>query len=301
MAYPIKLDEIAATTVQLPPVVPGSLKIELLADSTEAEVLDFLGARPLHTVVMTGFIRDNGLDSPFNRGAFYACRNPQGQLEGVALIGHVILVEVRTVAALKAFALLAQSYPRAHMTMGEQEKVACFWSYYAEGGLLPRRLCRELLFEQSWPVESHAFVDGLRQATLNDLHLVMPVHAQMAFTESGINPLEVDAYGFRLRLARRIEQGRVWVWVENDSLIFKADIVSDTPEVNYLEGVYVNPTARGNGYGLRCMSQLSRILLTRTKALCLLVNEDNQEALSLFYRAGYKVRNYYDTIFLQQR
>jgi ribosomal protein S18 acetylase RimI-like enzyme len=301
MAYPIKLDEIAAGTMQLPPVVLGSLKIELLADSAEAEVLDFLGVRAIHTVVMTGFIRDNGLDSPFNRGAFYACRNPRGQLEGVALIGHVILVEVRTVAALKAFALLAQNYPSAHMTMGEQERVACFWSYYAEGGLPPRRLCRELLFEQSWSVESHEFVKGLRRATLNDLHLVMPVHAQMAFAESGINPLESDAYGFRLRLARRIEQGRVWVWVEDDSLIFKADIVSDTPEVNYLEGVYVNPTMRGKGYGLRCMSQLSRILLGRTKSLCLLVNEENQEAQSLFYRAGYKVRSYYDTIFLQQR
>jgi ribosomal protein S18 acetylase RimI-like enzyme len=301
MAYPIKLDDVAARMMRLPSVAPGSLKVELLADSAEAEVLAFLGARPIHTVVMAGFIRDNGLDSPFNRGEFYACRNAAGELEGVALIGHVILVEVRSVAALKAFALLAQKYPRVHMTMGEQERVACFWSYYAEGGLPPRRLCRELLFEQSWPIESHQLIQGLRQATLNDLHLVMPVHARMAFDESGVNPLETDAYGFRLRLARRIEQGRVWVLVRNDSLTFKADIVSDTPDVNYLEGVYVNAAERGKGYGLRCMSQLSRILLARTKALCLLVNEENQEALNLFYRAGYKVRSYYDTIFLQQR
>jgi uncharacterized protein len=300
MAYPTKLDETAANPALLPPMMTDSLTVELLADSAEAEALNFLGARPIHTVVMAGFIRDNGLDSPFNRGAFYGCRNSRGQLEGVALIGHVILVEARTVGALKAFASLAQHCTRAHMTMGEQEKVACFWSYYAEGGLQPRRLCRELLFEQRWLAESHARVDGLRPATLNDLPLVMPAHAAMAHAESGIDPLEVDPYGFRLRLARRIEQGRVWVWIENASLIFKADIISDTPEVNYLEGVYVNPAERGKGYGLRCMTQLSRTLLASTRALCLLVNEENHEALSLFYRAGYKLRSYYDTIFLQQ-
>jgi uncharacterized protein len=302
MAYPIKLDDMAANPTYLPSLMSDSVTVELLADEAEAEVLDFLGARPLHTVVMAGFIRDNGMESPFNRGSFYGSRNSRGHLEGVSLIGHVILVEARTVSALKAFAYLAQGCPRARMTMGEQERVACFWSYYAEGGLQPRRHCRELLFEQRWLAEeSHASVPGLRRATLDNLHLVMPAHAEMAHAESGINPLEVDPAGFRMRLARRIEQGRVWVWIEQGRLIFKADVISETPEVNYLEGVYIDPAERGKGYGLRCMKQLSRTLLARTKALCLLVNEDNQEAISLFYRAGYKVSSYYDTIFLQQR
>lgn len=301
MAWPAKLDETAAYAMPLASMKLKSSRVELLTDTAEAEVLDFLGTRPIHTVVMTGFIRDNGLESPFNRGAFYGCRNAAGQLEGVALIGHVILVEVRSITALKAFARLAQCYSRAHMTMGEQERVASFWSYYADGGLAPRRLCRELLFELHWIEGGYQVVDGLRHATLDDLPLVMPVHAEMAQAESGVNPLDVDPSGFRLRLARRIEQGRVWVWVEDGRLIFKADVISDTPEVNYLEGIYVQPAERDRGYGLRCISHLSRALLARTKALCLLVNEENQEAIGLFYKAGYKVSSYYDTIFLQQR
>src|ERR671939_990672 len=108
MAYPAKLNRIAASTMQLPAATYPHLKMEMLTDEHEAEALSFLCARPVHTVVMTGFIRDNGLESPFNRGTFYGCRNAAGQLEGVALIGHVILVEARTVAALKAFARLAQ-------------------------------------------------------------------------------------------------------------------------------------------------------------------------------------------------
>jgi len=69
------------------------------------------------------------------------------------------------------------------------------------------------------------------------------------------------------------------VWVENGSLIFTAEIISDTEEVIYLEGVWVNPSARGQGLGLLCMSELARHCLLRTKSLCLLVNEKNAEAL----------------------
>ena len=88
--------------------------------------------------------------------------------------------------------------------------------------------------------------------------------------------------------------------VENGKLIFKADIISDTSEVVYLEGIYVAPEERGKGYGLRCLSQLSRNLLARTKSVCLLINELNQEAHSFYKKAGYKLTALYDTIFLQK-
>ena len=129
----------------------------------------------------------------------------------------------------------------------------------------------------------------------------MPVQAELAFIESGVNPLYKDPAGFRQRCARRIEQGRTWVWVEEGRLIFKAEIVSDTPDVIYVEGVWVNPEERGKGYGLRCISQLSRNLLQRTRSVSILVNEQNPAALSLYRKAGYKVSGYYDTIYLQQQ
>jgi predicted GNAT family acetyltransferase len=249
---------------------------------------------------MAGFIRDNGLTSPLNRGAFYACRDDGGRLEGVAVIGHHTLVEVRTEAALQTFARLAQNCPTVHLIMGEQEKVQRFWSYYAERGQVPRRFGRELLFEQRQPMEVCEVVPGLRLATLDDLVHVMSVQAQMAFQESGVNPLESDAGGFQERCARRIDQGRVWILMKTGRLIFKADIMSDTPEVVYLEGVYVSPEKRGKAYGLKCLSQLGRSLLARVDAICLFVNERNLEAQAFYRRAGYTVQSYYDTIFLHR-
>ena len=298
---PARLEEMAATATAPLTAIESSLSLQRLTNEMEAEILAFLAERSLHTVVMAGHIRDNRIESAFNRGVFYACRNGEGQLEGVALLGHATLIEARSEAALAAFARLAQSCPQAHMIMGEQEKVERFWRYYANVGQMPRRVCRELLFEQQWPIEALEPVRELRLATPVDLELVMPVQAEMAQAESGINPLEVDPAGFRLRCARRIAQERVWVWTANGQLIFKADIISDTPQVIYLEGVYVNPNERGQGYGARCMSQLGQTLLAHTTSLCVLVNEQSTRAQNFFERAGFKLRACYDTVFLERK
>ena len=265
----------------------------------EAEVLDFLSERPMHTVAMTGFILDNGLVSELNRGAFYGCRNQQGKLEGVALIGHATLIETRTERALQALAELARQSATPHLIMGEEERIDEFWNYYSEGGQEMRLACRELLFELRWPVQVREEVLEMRVATLDDLELVLPVHAQMAFEESGINPLEKDPDGFRERYARRIEQGRSWVCVEEGKLTFKADVVSDTPDAIYLEGVWATPEKTGTGYSLRCMSQLARNLLSQAKSLVLFVNEDNKKAQRYYQKAGFNLRATYDTIFLK--
>ncbi|MDQ3258280.1 MAG: GNAT family N-acetyltransferase [Acidobacteriota bacterium] len=287
----------APFTTTPPSVAARSLTVHPLIDEHETEVLTYLAARPIHTVIMAGLIRDNGLVSRRHRGAFYACRNKKGQLEGVVLIGHHTLIEARTEAALAAFARLIRADSSAHMIMAEAETIKRLQNYYSGRGFGPRLICRELLLEQTCPVETRETIGGLRPAAMDDLARMMPAHAAMALEDTGINPLEVDPEGFRLRFARRIEQKRVWVWTEGERLIFKADVIAETPEAAYLEGIYVNPEERGKGYGLRCLSQLSRSLLARTRSIVLLVDEQNLAARSLYFKAGYKFRSRYETIF----
>lgn len=274
------------------------VKVEALETKDESEVLAFLAERPTHTVFMSGFIRDNGLVSHLNRGTFYGCRDFEGRLEGVALIGHSTLIETRSEAALAAFARIAQDCPSAHMILGEQNKVETFWRYFGEAGRTPRLVGSELLLERQQPIDKFEPMSGLRQATPNDLPRVLPVNAQMVFEESGVNPMEKDPEGFQQRCLRRINQGRVWLWTENGRLIFSANVVSKSLDVSYLEGIYVNPDERGKGYGLRCLSQLTNRLLRNTRSLCLLVNEQNQGAREFYRKAGYTVCGLYDTIFL---
>jgi len=119
-------------------VTAASETIERLTARQEPEVLAFLAERPMHTFGLAGFIRSNGIVSPHNRGSFYAYRNEENRLLGVALIGHFILFETRCDRALEAFARLAQQCKRAHMLLGERTKVQQFWELYCNGGQAPR-------------------------------------------------------------------------------------------------------------------------------------------------------------------
>jgi predicted GNAT family acetyltransferase len=296
----VETREAAADTTPTLHSMAGTLIPQLLTSEDEAEALAFLAERPIHTVVMAGLILDNGITSPLNRGAFYACRGTTGQLEGVALIGHATLIEARSDAVLEAFASLAQENSRAHLIRGEQEMIERFLDYYNPAGCTPRLVCREILFEQRHANPTVEPVHDLRPATLEDLELVMEVNARLIYEECSVNPLETDNAGFRRRTARRIEQGRVWVWIENGRLIFKTEIMSVTPEVVYLEGVYVHPQERGKGYGFRCFSHLCQRLLQHASSICLLVNETNQTAINLYNKAGYTLQGCYDTIYLKR-
>ena len=279
----------------------GSVSVVRLANSDAAEVLKFLSQRPLHTIAMMGLINDNGIVSPFNRGTFYGCRDLNGQLEGVALVGHATLMETVSDRALAVLAQIARECPNTHLIMGEKDRVADFWSHYSEAGRRQRLACREWLFELSWPVEARERVEGLRPAKVHELELVMPVQAELAYAESGVNPLEVDPQGFRDRCLRRIEQGRTWVVVENDLLVFKADVISRTPEVNYLEGIWLREDRRNKNLGTRFMSELMRRLLENTKTVCLLVNETNEWAQGFYRKCGFHFRATYETIFLPRK
>jgi predicted GNAT family acetyltransferase len=270
-----------------------------LGDADQPEVLEFLSARTIHTVFMSSLIRDNGMVSRHNRGSFYSCRDRSGALEGVALLGHATLIESRSENALASFARLARNCLNAHLIHGEQETIRNFWKHYVNSRQEPRLICREMLFEQTTPANFEG-VTGLRPAALQDLDKVIAVNASMALQEGGRSPMQHDPGGFRSRTARRIEQGRIWVWVQDERLVFKADVVGETPQVAYLEGIHVHAEERRKGYGLSCLTSLSTILLARSQSICLTVNEKNKHAAKLYEKAGFKFHSHYETIYLRQ-
>jgi predicted GNAT family acetyltransferase len=269
-----------------------------LRETEKSEALVFLAQRPLHTVYMASLIRDNGVESTLNRGGFYGYRGSHGHLEGIALLGHATLVEVRTESSLTAFARLAQQSSLPYLIRGEEDLVKKFWSQYENSGQGASRVCRELLLEQR-NAPAGPEITGLRQATLADLESVIKVNSEMAIAESGNDPLQRDPEGFRYRTAKRIARGRNWIWMEDGKLLFKADIIADTPQVIYLEGIYVDPKERGKGFGSTGLSQLGRLLLRRTGSICLTLSARKEKTRNFYGKAGYALRSYYDTIYLQ--
>lgn len=288
----------AVATRPLFAVAPDLSRVCRLTNADEKEVKSFLAIRPVHTVVMTSFITDNGMVSELNRGEFYGFRGRSGKLEGVALIGHSTLVEARTDEALKALAFTARSSKTPiHLIMSSGTAAHSFWNYFGSKEE-PAMVCTELLFEVGFPFPVQKCDYELRHARVEELDVVAIAQAEVAEIECGSNPMDRDCEGFLNRVSRRIEQNRVFVVFDGDRLVFKADIIAETEAVAYLEGVYVAPEYRGRGIASQCLSKLCLELLGRVQNVCLLSNIDFKSAHRTFTRAGMRNTDACTTLFV---
>lgn len=279
-------------------VAPDLSRVCRLTNEDEKEVKSFLAIRPVHTVVMTSFITDNGMVSELNRGEFYGFRGRSGNLEGVALIGHSTLVEASTDEALKALAFTARSSKTPiHLIMSSGTAAHSFWNYLGSQEE-PAMVCTELLFEVGFPFPVQKCEYELRHARVEELEVVGIAQAEVAEIECGSNPMVRDREGFLNRVSRRIEQNRVFVVFDGDRLVFKADIIAETEAVAYLEGVYVAPEYRGRGIASQCLSKLCLELLGRVQNVCLLSNIDFKSAHRTFTRAGMRNTDACTTLFV---
>lgn len=273
-------------------------RVHELKNENTSEVLAFLSMRPVHTVVMTSFINDNGIESELNRGVYYGYRNADGKLEGVALIGHSTLVEARSDEALKALAFQAKhAATPLHLVMSSGDAATRFWNYLTDGLKAPRLTCTEALFEIAFPFAVRKSEHKLEAATMDWLIPVAEAQAEVAFIECGVDPMLKDREGFLKRVARRIEQGRVFIVTDGEKLVFKADIIAETDHTIYLEGVYVSPEYRGKGTGSDCLAALSLQLLDRAQNICMLSNVEFKSAHRSFMKAGYRNTDHCTTIF----
>ena len=279
--------------------LPDLNRVEILKSENTVEVLEFLKIRPVHTVVMSSFIKDNGIESENNRGKYYGYRDNDGNLLGVALIGHSTLVETQSEEALMAFAITARdSETPIKVMMSDGKTIERFWNYYAIDGSQPKHNFTELLFELNFPFMVQECEWDVRLAKPEEVEQVAEAHAEVAFMESGINPMEKDREGFLKRCLTRIEKGRTFVVFEDGKLLFKIDVVAENDDVAYLEGFYVAPEARGRGIGSKCLSQVGLQLLNRVQHVCGLSNVKFEKVHQTVARAGFKNTDSCQTIFV---
>jgi predicted GNAT family acetyltransferase len=274
-----------------------SSAVSRLSNGDEANVLSVLSTPSLTNVIMSGFIRDNGLDSPLNRGCFYACHDERKNLTGIALIGHTMLFEAFDEGAIQAFANVARETPTKHLLIGEHNAVRQFWNDYAVSGESPRLIRPILFLQRGDQFNKYQPVEGLRLARQKDLEHVVRAQAAMAFETSGVDPLKKDPAGFRERYLRRIEKKRVWVLMKDGQLVFKADATSESEDVTYLEGVYVRPEERGKGLGRICLQAIGDMVLQRKKAIYLFVGQDNARLQSFYFNLGFSIGGHYDLLY----
>ena len=127
---------------------------------------------------------------------------------------------------------------------------------------------------------------ALRDATVDDLELLLPACAAAHEEELGIDPLRRDPAGFRWRTRAQIEERRSWLWEEDGTILFKAEASAWTPSAVQLQQVWVDRAARNRGNAKRGLADLCRLLLERVPTVCLFVRPENAAAIRLYDAVG---------------
>jgi ribosomal protein S18 acetylase RimI-like enzyme len=237
------------------------------------QIVEFCGRAPVERVFLEDVARRGG-------GRFVA-------IEDGASLRALCHVGVNVVPAGEGCRAFAEETlrSRALMIIGADEAVGELWDEVGSQMRTPREdRRRQPVFAIEEPPAAGR--TGLREAKRADLDRLVPACAAAHEEELGSDPLLRDADGFRWRTRVQIEEGRSWVWLEDDVILFKAEASAWTPSAVQLQQVWVDPEARGRGYAARALRDLCRLLLRRVPAVCLFVRPENVAAIRLYERIG---------------
>jgi uncharacterized protein len=244
-----------------------------LVEPTVGQILSFCAEDPVERVFLEDVAR-RGL------GRFSALAS-NGRLTALCHVGANV---VPSGEGCGAFARAAAS-SRARMVIGEERAVSELWTDAGARMPTPREdRPGQPVYVLDRPPE--AGDTGLREATLADLGLLVPACAAAHQEEIGLNPLDRDPDGFRWRTQAQIGEGRSWLWLENGTILFKAEASAWTPEAVQLQQVWVDPSVRNRGYAQRGMRDLCRRLLEQVPRVCLFVRPENAPAIRVYEAIG---------------
>jgi len=245
-----------------------------VCEPTTEQVLAFCAREPVERVFLEDVAR-RGL------GRFVALTDGDGAIEALCHIGANVVPSGRGCGAFAA----AVAEGHARMVIGEAGAVTELWE--AASARLPEvREDRphQPVYALSEPPEPGS--SGLRAATPDDVDRLLPACAAAHELELGLDPLVRDPDGFRWRTEAQIAEGRSWLWLEDDVVLFKAEASAWTPQAVQLQQVWVDPEARGRGYGARGLRDLCRLLLAQTPVVTLFVRSENDAAIALYEAIG---------------
>jgi uncharacterized protein len=245
----------------------------MLTDPTTDEILAFCAEDPIERV----FLEDVA------RRGISRFRGVEGE-HGLAALCYFGANVVPSGQGCEAFAGEAAVHA-TRMIIGEAGAVTDLWAAARPVMPEPRedRPGQPVYAIEASPDGSSS---GLRAARIEDLDLLLPACAATHREELGVDPLARDPDSFRLRTVSQIRDGRSWLWVEDGTILFKAEASAWTPSAVQLQQVWVDPEVRKQGHATRGISDLCRLLLERTPTVCLFVRPENAAAIRLYEKIG---------------
>lgn len=189
--------------------------------------------------------------------------------------------------------------PRAASIVGPRETVMDLWTRMTPlWG--PARSVRD---EQPFLVIDH---DGLvapdprvRRVLLDEVDVLYPASVAMFTEEVGVDPEVMSGSAYRARVTQLVGQGWSFAIIEDDTVLFKAEVGAAAGDVCQVQGVYVHPDVRGQGLAAPAMAAVvQQVRRTIAPVVTLYVNGHNVPARRTYDRVGFRQHTTFATILL---
>lgn len=223
-----------------------------------------------------------------------------GELRSACHVGANIVPVETTPEAIDAFAdRLADRDGWSRSLVGPAEVIRPLWRRLRpEWG--PARSVRLdqpfLAISSDSPLEPDPRV---RPVAIDEIDLLFPASVAMFTEEVGVDPMAGDRGGYRARVAQLVSEGCAYAIIENDEVIFKAEVGVSTPAGCQLQGVWVNPRYRGQGISPAALAGvIAQVRRTFAGTVTLYVNDFNEPARRLYDRVGFRQIGTFATVLM---
>jgi uncharacterized protein len=273
----------------------------VLDETDEAAVLRLLATDPVAACVLAGRVEVAGT-APAALGAPLWGIGSGRELEAVCLAGANLIpfaVPGAERGAAVAFAERARRAGRRCSTIvGPAGAVGPMWDLLEPhwGPARDHRPRQPLMAIDRAP--SVAPEPRVRPVRPDQLETLFPAAIAMFTEEVGVSPLRVDGgAGYRARVSELVRAGQSLAWIENDEVLFKAEIGAVCRAACQVQGVWVAPAYRGRGIGTAgtaAVVEYARAALA--PVVSLYVNDFNSPARAAYRRVGFREVGQYASV-----
>ncbi|GAC49842.1 GNAT family N-acetyltransferase [Gordonia aichiensis] len=245
-----------------------------------------LNADPVASCMVAARFETHGIDPRLLGGELWTADNPSTSL---CFSGANLIPLVGTPADMNYFAERALASARVCSSIvGGSDIVLAMWERLCPswGPAREIRAVQPLLALSGPP--RVAPDPGVRLVTLDDLDVYLPAAIEMFIGEVGVDPCAGDGgRSYRRRLAALISAQRVFARFEDGQVVFKAEIGSLSRRVGQIQGVWVDPARRGEGFGGGGTAAVAAAIQAQGRIPSLYVNSFNLPARAVYQQVGF--------------
>lgn len=264
-----------------------------ILQSEFAQAWDLAFTNPIANTFVLSRI-ESAMSEPWRLGGSLWGYFVGSELESMLFVGANIVPAQTTPRAREEFAReLIYSGRRSSSILGPRDQVLDLWENIspAWGGAREVRKNQPLMIIDSAPQGFTAErFRKVRRVNPDELSILLPASIHMFTQEVGVSPV---AHGGREQYERRvaevIEQRYAFAVITEGEVQFKAEIGFISAGIAQLQGVWVAPHLRGQGFAAPAIAQVVEIIQDElVGTVSLYVNDFNKAAINAYRRVGFR-------------